>query len=66
MVPSQIMTDVLVIATKDNKIKLVNIEKGESYKTIPFAVQDLGSSPTYPLELAIIERESKPCTVLSI
>lgn len=36
MTASQILPELLVITTKDNKIKLVNIAKGESYKSIPF------------------------------
>jgi hypothetical protein len=59
------------MATKDGKIKLVNIDKGESYKTIVFhnliEEQGLGSAITaYPLEITIIERDSKPCNIFVI
>jgi hypothetical protein len=69
MVVSQILPELVVIVTKDSKIKLVNIDKGESYKSIAFNNtgddSGLGTQATgYPLEMTIIERDSKPCNVL--
>lgn len=71
---SQVLPELVIIATKDSKIKLVNIDKGESYKSIPFTSNGLiddGSIGTplnlvYPLEMTIIERDSKPCNSNSI
>jgi len=34
MIPSAWQNDLVVIGTKDGKIKMINVEKGESYKTI--------------------------------
>lgn len=34
MVASAWQNDLIIIGTKDGKIKMINVEKGESYKTI--------------------------------
>jgi hypothetical protein len=34
MVASAFQNDIVIIGTKDGKIKMINIEKGESYKAI--------------------------------
>jgi hypothetical protein len=64
LVVSQILPELVVIVTKDNKIKLVNIDKGESYKSIAFSTGDDTASQAYPLEMTILERDSKPCNAL--
>lgn len=62
MVASQLLPELVVIATKDCKIKLVNIDKGESYKTVALGDEPEGSlSTAYPLEICIVERENKGC-----
>lgn len=34
MVASALQNDLVVLGTKDGKIKMINVEKGEAYKTI--------------------------------
>lgn len=50
------LDELVVIGTKDGKIKMINIEKGESYKTIQCTDANL-------IELILIERTSKQCTI---
>lgn len=52
IVASQLLPELVVIVTKDCKVKLVNIDKGESYKTVPLG--DDSDSSAYPLEICLI------------
>ena len=51
---STMVDELVVIGTKDGKIKMINIDKGESYKTIQSGDNNL-------IELVLIERSSKKC-----
>jgi len=35
LVPSMILPDILFLGAKDGKVKLINIDRGESYKNYP-------------------------------
>ena len=67
------MPELIIIATKDNKVKLVNIDKGESYKSIDLGIDSnntissnnsniSSSSFSFPIEMLVLERENKPRT----
>lgn len=56
IVASASQNDLVVIGTKDGKIKMINVEKGDSYKTIP-------CGDNYIIEMLLVERDSKPCTL---
>lgn len=59
MTASSILDELVIIGTKDGKIKMINIEKGESYKTIHCTESNV-------IELVLIERASKQCTLYLI
>lgn len=52
-VGSSLQDSIMYIGTKDGKIKLINIDKGEAYKT-------LSCTNNAIIEMLIIERHSKP------
>jgi hypothetical protein len=58
-VGSMIQDNLMYIGTKDGKIKLINIEKGEAYKTLSCCNNAI-------IEMLIVERQSKPGKILFI
>ena len=51
IVESEIKSDVLYMGTKDGKIKIINIEKGESFKNIQCFPAETGV-----IEMVLLER----------
>jgi hypothetical protein len=56
---SVIQPDVVLLGAKDGKIKLINIDRGEAYKTI-------NSCTNAVIEMAVIERKTKPGKIIYI
>lgn len=50
---SALCPDLVLLGAKDGKLKLINIDRGEAYKT-------LACTPSALIELVAIERKSKP------
>ena len=59
LVASMLLPDILFLGAKDGKVKLINIDRGEAYKTYP-----IGNNAI--IELAVVERKSKPCIFILI
>jgi WD40 repeat protein len=55
LIASTIKPDIVLLGAKDGKIKLINTDRGEAYKTI-------NSCNNAVIEMAVIERKSKPGT----
>lgn len=55
LVGSVLHEDVIYIGTKDGKLKLINVERGEAYKTISCSNNAL-------IETLVLERQSHPRT----
>lgn len=53
LVASVLQPDLVLLGAKDGKVKLINIDRGEAYKT-------LNCCPTAVIELITIERKTKP------
>ena len=59
LIPSIIQPNILFMGAKDGKIKLINIDRGQAYKTYT-----IGNNAI--IEIVAVERKSKPCSFLLI
>lgn len=53
LLPSTLQPDIVLLGAKDGKIKLINIDRGEAYKTI-------NATPNAVMQMVALERMTKP------
>lgn len=55
LLPSTLQPDIVLLGAKDGKIKLINIDRGEAYKTI-------NATPNAVMQMVALDRTTKPGT----
>ena len=55
LLPSTLQPDIVLLGAKDGKIKLINIDRGEAYKTI-------NATPNAVMQMVALDSTTKPGT----